>query len=282
MEAAGTIRTGPDFDVAVSIVSYRQPADEIAALLHSVAASERRLHVTVFDNSPDSGLRGVVEAAGAEYIHSTGNVGFGNGHNVAVQRMLGKAKYFAILNPDVSFRGDVLGDLFCFMEKHPDVGQVMPAIRNPDGSEQRLAKRLPSPSDLLLRRFLGPLGARLAPERWARYETRDLDLSVPREIPCLSGCFMFLRGSVLQQVGLFDQRYFLYMEDVDLCRRIGDVSKTVLLPSVAVTHGYHKGSYKNLRLLWLHVRSAVQYFSKWGWFSDPERDARNERTGRVS
>ena len=74
---------------------------------------------------------------------------------------------------------------------------------------------------------------------------------------------MLVRTSVLQQTGLFDERYFLYMEDVDLCRRIGEVSKTVYFPEVTVFHEYQKGSYRNWLLMKYHVESAWKYFSKW-------------------
>ena len=68
-----------------------------------------------------------------------------------------------------------------------------------------------------------------------------------------------------------------YMEDVDLCRRIGAVSRLLYWPGVAITHGYQMGSYRNRKLMWLHVRSAIGYFNKWGWIRDPGRDALNAR-----
>jgi GT2 family glycosyltransferase len=90
---------------------------------------------------------------------------------------------------------------------------------------------------------------------------------------------MFMRTAILQQVGLFDPRFFLYMEDVDLCRRIGAVSQTLYYPHARVIHGYAKGSYRDPHLLRLHLASAVRYFNKWGWFFDPVRSRLNRRTG---
>jgi GT2 family glycosyltransferase len=267
------------FDIAVSIVAYRSSHQEIAGLVQSLSRSRKNVHITVVDNSETIALGDTIEALGAEYVHPLKNLGFGGGHNLAIQKTLTKAKYHAVINPDISFDSDILQELFDFMELHPDVGQVMPAILNEDGTEQRLTKRLPTPFDLFLRRFLGGFGKKIAAGRWARYETRDLDLSIPCEVPCLSGCFMFLRSTVLQHVGLFDERYFLYMEDFDLCRRIGSVSKTVINPLVTATHGYHKGSYKQLRLLAHHLWSAISYFQKWGWFHDVDRKTRNQQCG---
>jgi GT2 family glycosyltransferase len=269
------------FDVAVSIVAYRHSREEIAGLLHSLSQTQLSIQVTLVDNSETPDLRTIVEAAGASYLHVPENVGFGAGHNLAMRETLPRTKYHAVINPDISFDSDVLQALYDFMELHHDVGQVMPAVYNADGTEQRLAKRLPTPFDLFLRRFFGVFGQKVFSRHWDRYETRDLDLSVPREIPCLSGCFMFLRSSVLLHVGLFDERFFLYMEDFDLCRRIGSASKTVLNPQVAVTHGYQKGSYKKLRPLLLHLRSATLYFQKWGYFKDDIRKQRNLHCGAV-
>jgi GT2 family glycosyltransferase len=151
-----------------------------------------------------------------------------------------------------------------------------------DGTEQRLCKQLPSPLDLLSRRFLGRLGRALFAAQLDKYELRHLDLGITREIPCLSGCFMFLRSKVLHEVGFFDERYFMYMEDVDLCRRIGAKYETVFYPNVAITHGYAKGSYSSSTLLKYHVQSAIKYFGKWGWIYDSKRQKLNRKTAPLT
>jgi len=91
------------------------------------------------------------------------------------------------------------------------------------------------------------------------------------EVPYLSGCFMFMRVEVLKKIGLFDERFFMYLEDTDLSRRIHRVSKTIYYPEVSIYHEYGKGSYKNPRLSLYHIKSAFKYFNKYGWFFDKER-----------
>ena len=88
---------------------------------------------------------------------------------------------------------------------------------------------------------------------------------------------MFMRCSTLKLSGLFDARFFLYAEDLDLCRRIGCLASTIFVHSVSVVHEYQQGSYKSLGLLFHHIVSAVRYFNKWGWVVDSCRDETNAR-----
>lgn len=265
------------------MVTYKNPPAQIEGLIRSLQGSSVLRAVAVFDNSPDDSLRAAVIAAGAQYLRCRKNIGFGAGHNRAFAALapLG-ATYHLIVNPDIDCAPHAIAALLQFMEEHPEIGLAMPRILNSDGTEQHLCKQFPSPIDLFVRRFLGRFEASLFSGRRARYHLRHLDLNQPREIPCLSGCFMFLRRAAMEQAGLFDERYFLYMEDVDFCRRIGAQSKTALCPSVAVHHAYARGSYKDLRLLGYHLHSAFLYFSKWGWFFDTERKLRNQRTAIIA
>jgi GT2 family glycosyltransferase len=90
-------------------------------------------------------------------------------------------------------------------------------------------------------------------------------------VPYLSGCFMFLRVKALKEIGLFDERFFMYPEDIDLTRRIHSKYQTVFYPEVSVIHNHAQDSYKNYRMLWIHISNMVKYFNKWGWIFDSER-----------
>ena len=142
----------------------------------------------------------------------------------------------------------------------------MPKIIYPDGSTQCLCKLLPTPFDLILRRF-NPF-TKINNILQLRYELRFTSYDSEFESPTLSGCFMMLKSSLLKEVGGFDQRFFMYLEDVDLCRRIGELGKLVYYPKVCVVHNYEKGSYGNKKLLKYHAFSAIKYFNKWGWIFD--------------
>jgi GT2 family glycosyltransferase len=264
-------------EVCASIVVYKNNASELSALLNCIAMSSMAMQTIIVDNSPSDELREIVDGFGAEYVWTGKNLGFGAGHNVALNKTIGTAKYHLALNPDVTFESDVIEAMYEFMENHPAVGLAMPRVLHQDGSEQHLCKLLPTPFDLFLRRFLGSAGKELFGTIWDQYQLRNHDLTITHEIPNLSGCFMFMRTSILKKMGVFDERYFMYLEDTDLCRRIGSASQTVFYPHVAIVHGYAKGSYQNKKLLMYHIQSAIKYFSKWGWFLDSERTYLNKQ-----
>ena len=207
------------------------------------------------------------------YIHSA-NLGYGSGHNIGIRKAVEKgAIYHVVLNPDIYWNDSVIETLSHFMDSHSDCGLVMPQILYPNGNIQYLCKLLPTPMDLFGRRFI-PI--RKYQEKSAdRYELHFTGYDKVMEVPSLSGCFMFMRVDVLMKVGGFDERFFMYAEDVDLCRRIGEISKTMFYPMVTVYHEYDKGSYKNRNLLKYHLCSVVKYFNKWGWVFDKKRVQRN-------
>jgi GT2 family glycosyltransferase len=243
----------------------------LAGVLASIANSNISAKTYVVDNSPSYDLRATVEDFGAAYIHVGKNVGFGSGHNLALARIGHTSKYHVLLNPDISFGPSVLNELFEFLEINREIGWVMPDIRYPDGSPQNLCKRLPTPWDLFNRRFLSGCRLHVSPFSRDRFECADLDLSRPRSIPCLSGCFAFVRTRLMQEVRGFDERFFMYLEDTDLVRRIGELALTVFYPYAVVYHAHGQGSYKDVKLLRHHLRSAIRYFSKWGWLIDDKR-----------
>ena len=98
------------------------------------------------------------------------------------------------------------------------------------------------------------------------------------EVPQLSGSFMLINTAILEKSGIFDERYFMYLEDVDLTRRVSEYAKTIFYPAVHIVHEHHRGSYSSIHLLFRHISSAIKYFCKWGFFSDPDRDAINSIT----
>src|SRR5574344_1698743 len=115
-------------------------------------------------------------------------------------------------------------------------------------------------------------------ERMEHFELHFSGYNRIINVPYLSGCFMLLRTEALKKVGLFDERFFMYPEDMDLTRRLHKVYKTCFYPNVSVVHAHAQGSYKNRKLLWIHLVNVAKYFNKWGWFYDKERILFNQET----
>jgi GT2 family glycosyltransferase len=95
-------------------------------------------------------------------------------------------------------------------------------------------------------------------------------------IPYLSGCFMLLRTQAALKARLFDERFFMYPEDMDLTRRIHRDYLTVFFPHATIIHNHEKASYKSIKMLWIHMVNMCRYFNKWGWFCDKERTLFNQ------
>jgi GT2 family glycosyltransferase len=265
------------YDIVCSIVIYKNDRKQLLEAIKSFLNTDLKVKLVLVDNSPTDDLNIFVTDLRIEYTHNPNNIGYGGAHNQAIeQSILNDVKYHLVLNPDINFEPKIIQELCEYMEENSDVGLVMPKVLHMDGSIQRLCKLLPSPFDLFFRRFSPNLF--ITKQRNKKYELESFDYNSILNTPSLSGCFMLIRTSVLKQVGLFDQRYFMYLEDYDLVRRIHKVSKTIFYPYVSVLHGHEKGSYKSVKLLFIHMKSAVKYFNKWGWFYDKERITFNKAT----
>jgi len=87
---------------------------------------------------------------------------------------------------------------------------------------------------------------------------------------------MFLRTKVLQDIGIFDEQYFMYPEDLDLTRRIYTRYRNIFYPKVSIIHEHEKASFKNFKMMKIHILNMIKYFNKWGWIFDKEREKVNK------
>lgn len=263
--------------ISASIVTYHNDLTTLLSVIDSVIDSSLKIELYVIDNSQHDQLGKQLANYSIKYIKTDTNLGFGKAHNIGIRMAIeSKSDYHLILNPDISFDEFAVEKLVLRAEKDKGIGLIMPNIIYPDGNIQYLCKLLPTPMNLIFRRFL-PFKS-IVNKLNDQYELKKMDFSKENEVPSLSGCFMFVRTSVLEKVAGFDERYFMYLEDVDLCRKIGEVSKLIYYPDVSVVHNYEKGSYKNKKLLIYHIKSSIKYFNKWGWVFDRKRSAINNKT----
>ena len=263
--------------ITASLVIYHNSRGEIDTLLESVLRSPiDKLYI--IDNSRHDLYRTLEHRSSRfRYIHNA-NDGYGAAHNIAMREAIALgAKYHIVINPDIYFDIGTVEALADYMDRHEKVGWVMPKIVYPNGEIQHLCKLLPSPTDLIVRRFIPKRLLRKSRDKFnPKISDREINL------PYLSGCFMFLRVSALQQVGLFDERFFMYGEDLDLSRRMHSHYRTVYYPNATVVHAHRAESYHSLKMLWIHIKNIAMYFNKWGWFFDAERRRVNKKVkGKI-
>ena len=260
----------------ISIVLYHPKWEqEVLPLVTELLKVKNLRKIYLLDNSEEREVHPKTEIKDPKlrYMHMSSNLGYGRAHNIALRESAyQQTELHLVMNSDIRVKAEDIDAMHDWMLVNPEVGLLMPKVLNPDGSQQYLAKRLPSPMDVFGRRFL--------PKAWnekrnRRFELRDLDLTRPVNAPYLSGCFMLLRTQAAVEVGLFDERFFMYPEDIDLTRRIHRNWLTLYYPQWIITHAHARSSYTNKHMLRIHIQNMCRYFNKWGWFFDPERQTFN-------
>ena len=259
----------------ISIVLYRTPASEWQPLVQELMQVKGLNRIYLVDNSPeplpDSQRPATAEwRTLTEYIYTGRNLGYGAAHNIAMrQTIYDEVPFHLVINSDIQVTARAVDNLLAVMQSDGHIGQLLPRVVDPEGRLQYLCKLLPAPADLLRRIACGKRGR--DSRRNARFELRHLDHSRPINAPYLSGCFMLLRTEALLKAGLFDERFFMYPEDIDLTRRIHRDFLTLYYPSETIVHAHRQASYHSLRMLWIHATNMIRYFNKWGWLFDSER-----------
>lgn len=265
--------------LSVSVVVYRPELAELASTLASLGAAcdalramRPGLSVALYlvDNGGLPDVRAELDALQAHHVETViltghGNVGYGRGHNLAIERAV--SRYHLVLNPDIDLDREALLRAVDFFEAHPEVGLLTPWIGDEQGHQQFLCRRYPTLLDLFVRGFLPGSLRRLFTRRLARYEMRDLinDRDIVWDPPIVSGCFMLFRTSVLKNLAGFDARYFLYFEDYDLSLRAHDVARVAYAPAVRVLHHGGGAARKGSAHIRMFVASAYKFFSRFGW-----------------
>lgn len=209
-----------DLSLEVVIVSFGAPE-----LLRACLGSLRRFPVSgcgmvvhVVDNaSPDDTAEVVAREFPEVRLHRLPqNRGFSAANNIALRTAT--APYVLVLNPDTELREGVLDHLVAVMQERPEVGMVGCRLERPDGSFDHAAKRsFPTPTAALAH-FAG-IGRFASSAALSQYRATDLDEDGVGEVDAVNGAFMLVRRTAMEKVGLFDEGYWLYMEDLDWCAR---------------------------------------------------------------
>jgi GT2 family glycosyltransferase len=269
--------TEPNYDVVGCIVLFKTPEREVARSIEQFLAVPLRTHLYIIDNSPTP-TNPLFDSERVTYQVAGSNIGYGRAQNIALRAAQNRARYNLIMNTDIVYAPDAVLRLHEYLEDHPEAGLAAPQMRYLDGSLQYVCRLLPTPANLFLRRFLP--GTQWADRANELYELRFWDHRTNANLPYFQGSFLMVRTSLVNSIGGFDERFFMYGEDIDLCRRLHEVAETVYVADAQVMHEYRRYSNRSLRGTWIGIQNNMRYFNKWGWFVDKRRHQINKKVSR--
>ena len=247
-------------NITASIVIYQEDISVLQKAINSFVESSLAKKLFLIDNSPSNKIQDYINHPKIEYIFSGKNLGFGKGHNRSLEFLENSTSDFhLILNPDVVFNPEILVELTSALEKDAQLSMIAPKVLSPDESLQFTARRFPKFREYLLRFF------KVSTKLTRSQEYRDTDLDSSFNPDFIHGNFMLFKTQDFLELKGFDERFFMYMEDVDICRRIDKLGKKKMyFPAVSIQHEFRKGSSKKLTLFFIHFSSIIKYYKKWG------------------
>lgn len=192
------------------------------------------------------------------------NLGYGSAHNLAATAVT--SELHLVLNPDVDLAEDCLTHGIEDFAAHRGAVLLAPRVFSGRGEQEFLCRRYPSVLVLVLRAF----APRFIQSRFARqlaeYEMHDTcSLEQRAPVPLASGCFMLLRTEVFHKIGGFDDRFFLYFEDYDLCLRLAVEGDLMYQPTMNIVHHGGYAARKGVSHVGMFIRSGLQFFRQYGW-----------------
>ncbi|MAT99399.1 MAG: glycosyl transferase [Anaerolineaceae bacterium] len=252
--------------LSIVIVSWNT-RDLLEACLNSVYAfpPDQPFEVWVVDNQSKDDTVAMVQEQfpQVELIASEENLGFAGGNNRAIPHCQGE--YVLLLNPDTEVKPDALNALVAFMDAHPEAGAAGSRLLNGDGTLQPSCHPRPTLSREFWRMFyldaVVPYGS---------YDMSKWDVDQPREVDVLMGASLLVRKTVLDTVGLLDEGYFMYSEEVDLCFRLQKAGwKLFWVPQSQVIHYWGQSAKQVLAEMFLQLyRGKLRFFRKhYGWLT---------------
>lgn len=254
-------------DLSIIIVNYKSKDKLISCLesIKQVDLGNLKYEVVVVENNSGDDLSDL-SYPNLKIIISAVNLGMGGGNNLGIKNSSGE--FILISNPDIVFTKDSILALYNYLKNNKRVGLIGPKLVYPDGSLQYSCVRFPKFYTPLLRRTaIGELFPGLIDYYLMKHDGHE---EIKKVDWLLGACFMVRRGDIEDQ--LFDERYFMYFEDVDLCRQINMRGQEVVYyPLVKVIHNHARQSallpwYTSLiknKIAREHLKSAFRYFNKW-------------------
>lgn len=247
-------------EISATIVLFKEDINTLQETVDCFLQIPASKKLFLVDNSPTNILEKHFQNSEIEYIFSGSNLGFGKAHNLVLNKIKNLSRFHLILNPDVIFKPQVISSLIKELENDSTVSMVSPQVFYPNGDLQYTCRKSPT--------FLGLLYRKLGifKNKVFEIEYRNQDLSKPFYPEFIYGSFMLFNTDDFLNTNGFDNRYFLYMEDADICRMQFVKGKRILYYPIAnIVHVHRRESSRNLRLFYFHLISSIKYFKKWGF-----------------
>ncbi len=257
-------------DISIVIVNYRSDGLVRECIKgFKLARTIRSYEIIVVDNGGDGTFGDVLKSRfpDVQYFRLKKNLGLSAANNFGAQNTKGTYIFFA--NPDITAHDSALDELYAFMEASPNVGVCGPQLLNPDGSIQQSYYRFYSLLTPAFRRlWFGRLA--FARRHLDSFLMSDADLSHPFDADFIMGACLFVRVSAIADVGGMDDRFFLYFEDTDWCKRFWNAGYRVsYVPQAKVFHIHMRDSARRMGIFSLfdsltriHIISGIKYFIK--------------------
>ncbi|MCF6276641.1 MAG: glycosyltransferase family 2 protein [Candidatus Magasanikbacteria bacterium] len=267
-------------DITITIVNYLMK-DEILKNLESLALDLQncpyKVHVVVVDNSENKdGIKEVVEKfPNVSYLNSGNNIGFGKAHNLGFKSV--PARYYFALNPDTTImqNSNTVERIIKFMDRNSKIGCIGPKLINLDGSYQNSCYRFNFSSIIVkpLKQIGLDKKIKLAKKYVDNLLMKGFCHTKTIPVDWVMGAALVIRAEVVEKVGMFDGRYFMYLEDADLCKKSWEAGYPVYyVHDIVIKHSHRRGSAKTPgvfraliknKLARIHLASWSKYIWKW-------------------
>ena len=258
-------------DLSITIVAYHNYEDIKNAIdtIEKYTTKDITKQIYIVDNSCNTTDEEINKAKSfeeyiskyedIEYLDTGKNLGFGKGHNYIIDKL--DSKYHAIVNPDVLLKDDAFFSIIKYLDENEDVGMCIPNITDEQGNRQEVYRLELTIFDMFIRMFCKGMFNK----RKAKHTMQNMDYTKPFQVPFGQGSFLVIRTELFKKLKGFDDNFFMYLEDADLCKRVNQVSKLMYYPDATIIHKWEKGSHKNKTLFKYHINSMKYYFKKWGY-----------------
>lgn len=256
----------PTKDLTFSIVAYKNYGQIINAVnTINKFTNNFSKEIIIVDNTEKEDRKNYSEdinkltsLTNVTLVVNNANLGFGKANNIALERAQGA--FFVICNPDILLIENSFDKIIPYMKENTFIGAVIPKLIDKNHQIEPVYRRELTLYDVFIRYF-HPFNA--FSKRRAYHTMQDMDYSKPFRVPFGQGSFIVIRISLMKKLRGFDERYFMYVEDADLCKRINQVSVLEYFPYTSVVHLWGKESHKNMKLMKWHIQAMIKYFNKW-------------------